>query len=244
MIFYDINSDLWSDVSNFVAEVSGAEKMSALRKYGTCFFERYAQISLSELFGGDFCSLINRDRPDLQSPDGVAMGIEVTRAMDESKTAADQLLKEIAGITPAPDEDGDLGAIMESGYAYGLRGGRYIGHRELDYWSRALPLRRIIESKISKAGNGFYGRFDKMGLYVFCKDPVSDADALRTCLYAMNLQKYNDIRYNDLYLSEVGNMYVCNLDDGLSEYSRIVKVPITQEQRKSFYLRAVRQEQD
>lgn len=226
-----------------MAKVSGAAKMTALRKYGTCFFERYAQISLYELLGGDFGTLVNLDRPDLQSPGSRAVGIEVTRAMEESKTAAEQLLKEISGIAPVPEDEDDFGAIVENGYAYGLRGGRYIGHRELDYWSRALPLRRIIESKISKAGNGFYGRFDKMGLYVFCKDPVSDADALRTCLYAMNLQKYNDIRYNDLYLSEVGNMYVCNLDEGLSEYSRIVKIPITQSQRKSFYLAAVRQEQ-
>ena len=40
----------------------------------------------------------NKDRPDLQSPDGVSLGIEVTRAMPESKEAARSMLKEIIDI--------------------------------------------------------------------------------------------------------------------------------------------------
>lgn len=214
--------------------------MSSLRKYGTCFFEQYAQISLSALLGSEFDDLVNRDRPDLQTPEGRRLGIEVTRAMEESKTAADQLLKEIAGLAPLPDEDDDLEKIIENGYAYGLRGGRYIGRKELDYWSMALPLRRIIESKVSKVGNGFYGSFERMGLYVFCKDPLKEVEAIKTYHYTMDLQKYLDIRYDRLYLSEVGNLYVCNLDDGLSESSRMLRFPISQEQRQDFYLRAVR----
>lgn len=55
------------------------------RPFGTCFFEQYAQITLATLLGTEFASLVNRDRPDLQSPDGVSVGIEVTRAMEEGK---------------------------------------------------------------------------------------------------------------------------------------------------------------
>lgn len=215
--------------------------MATLRKYGTCFFEQYAQISLSALLGSEFDELVNRDRPDLQTEDDHSVGIEVTRAMESSSEAAEQLLKEVAGITTYP-EDEDLESILENGYAYGLRGGRYIGLKEMDYWSMALPLKRIIESKVSKVGNGFYGHFDRMGLYVFCKDPVKDTEAFKTLHYTMGLQKYQDIRYNHLYLSEVNNLYVCNLDDGLKESSRLVKCPITQEQRKAFYLEAVRRQ--
>ena len=51
------------------------------RPFGTCFFEQYAQITLSTLLGGEFVSLVGRDRPDLQSVDGHTLGIEVTRAM-------------------------------------------------------------------------------------------------------------------------------------------------------------------
>lgn len=77
-----------------------------MRKYDTCFFERYAQISLETLLGREFANLVNEDRPDLQSPDGVTLGIEVTRAMEQSKDAA---------------------RILESGYGYGLSNGRFIG---------------------------------------------------------------------------------------------------------------------
>ena len=216
--------------------------MAKLRKYGTCFFEQYAQISLSALVGSDFDDLVNRDRPDLQSPDSRRIGIEVTRAMEESKSAARRLLKDISGILPATGPDEDPALFAESGYAYGLREGKYIGVKELEYWSMALPLRRIIESKVSKVGNGFYGEYERMGLYVFCNDPLSATEATRTYRYTMDLQKYLDIRFNRLYLAEVNNLYVCNLDDGLSASSRLLRYPISQEQRQAFYLQAIRQQ--
>ena len=210
-----------------------------LRKYGTCFFEQYAKLTLSGLLGHEFDDLVNRDRPDLQSPDDCSLGIEVTRAMESSKDAAGQMLKEISGIKDIRDEPDELDRIIETGYAYGLELGRYVGRKELDYWRLALPLQRILESKVAKAGNGFYGTWKKMGLYVFCKDPMNDADAIKAYRYVMGLQQYQDIRYNRLYLSEAANLYVCNLDDGLSEASRLLRYPVTREMRREFYLDAV-----
>ena len=210
-----------------------------MRKYDTCFFERYAQISLENLLGSEFADLLNEDRPDLQSPDGFSIGIEVTRAMEESKEAARSLLKEIAGITPMAEDRDDISQILENGYGYGLQEGRYIGVKELDYWTLALPLKNIIRSKISKVANGFYGQYRKMGLYVFCKDCLNDAAVYNTARFAMDLQKMNDIRYDRLYLSEVNCLHVCNLADDLCESSRFMAFPISQEQRKEFYLKAL-----
>ena len=48
--------------------------MKAIRKYGTCFFEQYAQIALSALVSREFDTLVNKDRPDLQSKDGHSIG--------------------------------------------------------------------------------------------------------------------------------------------------------------------------
>ena len=217
--------------------------MASFRKYGTCFFEQYAKISLTEILGSYFGDLENRDRPDLQSADRKSLGIEVTRAMDQSKEAAASLLKEMSGIRPRnDDEEDDMARIVENGYGFGLQQGRYIGSRELPYWSMALPLKRILQSKVSKAGNGFYGVFDRLGLYVFCKDDLTDEKVRKTVRYVMDLQKYQDIRYNRLYLSEVSTLYVCNLDDGLSPDTRIMRFPILPEQRTEFYLRALRKQ--
>lgn len=60
----------------------------AKRPFGTCFFESYAQISLAALLGHEYDCLVNIDRPDLQSNDGHSLGIEVTRAMEESTRIA------------------------------------------------------------------------------------------------------------------------------------------------------------
>ena len=161
------------------------------QKYDTCFFEKYAQIELATVLGHDFDGLVNLDRPDLQSPGCHTLGIEVTRAMEESK--------------------------------------------ELPYWKMALPMRRILESKVSKVGRGFYGRFDRMGLFVFSKDNLGEGAAVKAMNYTISLQKYQDLRYNRLYIADVDDLFVCNLDEGLSASSRLARYRITQDQRRSFY---------
>lgn len=216
-----------------------------MRKYGTCFFERYAQISLERLLGEEFSTLTVEDRPDLQSVDGVSIGIEVTRAMEQSKEAADDMLKELAGISPAASDaisEDDLREIEESGYSYGLRSGRIVGYRERNYWDMALPLKHILESKVSKCVNGFYGEYRKMGLYVFCKEALSDAEVVKAYRHVMSLQELQDRRYNRLYLSEISALHVCNLDEGLSEAARVVDFDIPQELRREFYLTALHQQ--
>mgnify|MGYP006872986052 CR=1 FL=1 len=217
--------------------------MTVSRPFGTCFFEQYAQITLSALLGSEFDCLVNRDRPDLQSEDEHSIGIEVTRAMEESRLAEEALLKDISGVTPAP-KDPDLDRILEYGYAYGLEKGKYIGVKELSYWSMALPMRRILESKVSKVGNGFYGRYDKMGLFVFSRDNLREPEALKAMNYTIVLQKYLDIRYDRLYLADVDDLFVCNLEDGLKESSRLSRYDITQQQRQDFYMEAVRRQNE
>ena len=211
------------------------------REFGTCFFERYAQISLSALLGSEFDCLVNRDRPDLQSPDGKSIGIEVTRAMEESKSAELALLKDVAGITKGEDRH-DIDQILEYGYGFGLSEGKYIGLKEFSYWSMALPLRRILESKVSKVGNGFYGHFDKMGLFVFSHENLGAPEAVKAMKYTISLQQYQDIRYNRLYIADVDDLFVCNLDDGLTDDSRLLRYRITQQQRQSFYEEAIKRQ--
>lgn len=205
-----------------------------MSRFDTCFFERYARVSLEKLLDEGFAVLLNKDRPDLQSADGRSIGIEVTRAMPETKEAADTMLKEMAGIRPVKSagvESGDLDSMLASGYGYGLDDGQYVGSREYDYWSLALPMRRIIENKVSKAGNGFYGEFESLALYVFSKDALSDSEVADIMDFTMNLQSENKIRYDFLYLSEINNLNVCDLRS-----AQMVCHPISRVQRRDFFL--------
>lgn len=205
-----------------------------MSRFDTCFFERYARVSLEKLLDEGFAVLLNKDRPDLQSADGRSIGIEVTRAMPETKEAADTMLKEMAGIRPVKSagvESGDLDSMLASGYGYGLDDGQYVGSREYDYWSLALPMRRIIENKVSKAGNGFYGEFESLSLYVFSKDALSDSEVADIMDFTMNLQSENKIRYDFLYLSEINNLNVCDLRS-----AQMVCHPISRIQRRDFFL--------
>ena len=184
----------------------------AKRKFDTCFFERYAQLSLESLLGRKYEDLVNEDRPDLQMPD-LSLGIEVTRAMEPRKDVANDMLKEMAGFELEGDDKEEMDQILKSGYGYGLQDGKYIGHLEYDYWRLAQPLKRIIESKVGKVASGFYGDFKEYGLYIFCKDQLSEEEVILTMEYTSDLQRNLDIRYSTMYLSLIDRLYVCSLTD-------------------------------
>ena len=180
-----------------------------MKKFNTCFFERYAMLTLERVLGARYSGLINVDRPDLQMPDK-SLGIEVTRAMEENKASALSMLKEMAGI----NQD-----VIDTGctYGFGLEDGLAVGSLEYEYWTLAQPLKRIVASKIEKVGSGFYGNFKDYGLFVFCKYDLSEEEVLMTASYARELQRHIDIKYSHLYLAQADKFYVCILDDRASE---------------------------
>lgn len=209
------------------------------RKFDTCFFERYAQICLETLLGRRYEDLINEDRPDLQMPDH-SLGIEVTRAMEPRKDVANDLLKEMAGFDVPEEDREDMDTIIKSGYGYGLQDGRYIGHIEYDYWALAQPLRRIIESKVGKVGSGFYGDFKEYGLYIFCKDDLTEEEVILTMEYTSELQRHLDIRYSTMYLSLIDRLYVCDLSDvdRMKKKTTCASHEITRGMRRLFFMQA------
>ena len=210
------------------------------RKFDTCFFERYAKATLETLLGEDYSALVNEDRPDLQMEDG-SLGIEVTRAMEPRKDVAQNLLREMAGLHVEERDREDVDRILSSGYGYGLQDGKYIGHLEYEYWNLALPLRRIIASKIEKVGAGFYGDFKEYGLYIFCKDDLSEEEVILTMEYASDLQRNLDITYSKIYLSLIDKLYVCDLSDvdRIKHKTHCTSYDISPKMCKEFFIKSL-----
>lgn len=211
-----------------------------MRKFDTCFFERYAQITLETILGEEYATLVNEDRPDLQMPDK-SLGIEVTRAMEPRKDVAESLLLEMAGVDVPEEEREEMGQILKSGYGYGLQNGKYIGHIEYEYWKLAQPLKRIIESKVSKVASGFYGDFDEYGLYIFCKDNLSEDEVNLTMEYTSELQRHLDIRYSKMYLSLIDRLYVCDLTDvdRTQHKTKCTSYDISRKMCKDFFMKSL-----
>lgn len=210
------------------------------RRFDTCFFERYAQATLEAFLGGSYSALVNEDRPDLQMPDR-SLGIEVTRAMEPRKDVAQELLLEMAGVEKPSSDQEEIIQIVKSGYGYGLQDGRYIGRLEYEYWRLAQPLRRIIESKVGKVGSGFYGDFNEYGLYIFCKDHLSEEEVLLTMEYTSDLQRHLDIRYSKMYLSLIDRLYVCDLAsvDRTEHITKCTSYDISRKMCKDFFLKSL-----
>ena len=210
------------------------------RKFDTCFFERYAQVTLETLLGEEYADLVNEDRPDLQKLD-MSLGIEVTRAMEPSKNTAHAMLKEMAGMEVKDEDRDEVDQIIRSGYGYGLQEGKYIGYLEYEYWRLAQPLRRIIESKVSKVGSGFYGNFDEYGLYIFCKDDLCHDEVILTMEYTSDLQRNLDIKYSKMYLSLIDKLYVCDLTqvDRLLRPTQCTSYDISRKMCKEFFLKSL-----
>lgn len=200
-------------------------------KFDTCFFERYAKLTLETVLGAKYSDLVNRDRPDLQTDDG-RIGIEVTRALKESKVEAIKLLNEMAvaevkSVSGLVDKRG-------MGYAYGLVDVDSVGSEEYRYWFEASPLKRVIENKVAKVMNGFYGDFEEFGLYIFTKDDLTPDDLLSAMKWTMELQAKAEKQFTTLYISEVQMLYVC--DVATLSYKQY---PISEEMCKKFFIKSI-----
>ena len=202
-------------------------------KFDTCFFERYAMVSLSSLLGEHYAHLVNRDRPDLQD-ETQSIGIEVTRAIRENKNVANALVNEMAGEDVKEVNAEDLRHINQSGYAYGLGDGSIIGRNEYEFWSLALPLKRILEIKMDKVNNGFYGDFHEFGLFVFTKEDLDLDQIKQTIAFMMERQAYQNRLYSRLFISQIQSLFDCDLETG-----RYRKIKINEAQRRSFYEEAI-----
>ena len=202
-------------------------------KFDTCFFERYAMVSLATLLGEPYAHLVNRDRPDLQD-EKQGIGIEVTRAIRENKNVANALVNEMAGEDVKEVNAEDLLHINQSGYAYGLGDGSIIGRNEYEFWSLALPLKRILEIKMDKVNNGFYGDFNEFGLFVFTKEDLDLDQIKQTIAFMMERQAYQNRLYSRLFISQIQTLFDCDLETG-----HYRKIKISQEQRRTFYEEAI-----
>lgn len=200
--------------------------------YDTNFFERYARISLMVLVDERFAGLKNDDRPDLQDTE-LGVGIEVTRAIRENKDVAHALINEIAGRPVMEVSEDEWIDMTKYGYGYGIHD-NLIGKVEYEYWSAALPLKRVIASKVRKVADGFYGNFAEYGLYVFSKESLTSHLVHSTISYIMELQAVNEKKYTYMYISQIHEMFVCNLED--ASFSMI---EITKAQCRKFYHEAI-----
>ena len=201
-------------------------------KYDTCFFERYAKYSLEALLGERYSHLVNADRPDLQDVEQ-GIGIEVTRAITEEKNVANSLINEMAG-RPVKEVNEDLLKIQESGYSYGLDMNYSVGSNEYNYWALALPMKRILESKLWKVNNGFYGEYKEFGLYVFTKYDLVADEVNEIIGFMMDAQQRCNVRYDHLYISQIDTFFDCDLHQGDFD-----SFPINSRLSRSFYYRAI-----
>ena len=203
-------------------------------KFDTCFFERYAMVSLASLLGEHYAHLVNRDRPDLQD-ETQSIGIEVTRAIRENKNVANALVNEMAGEDVKEVNAEDLRHINQSGYAYGLGDGSIIGRNEYEFWSLALPLKRILEIKMDKVNNGFYGDFREFDLFVFTKEDLDIDQIKQTISFMQEKQAFQNRLYSHLFVSQIQTLFDCDLFSG--QYK---KYKVSKAQRRYFYDEAIK----
>ena len=188
--------------------------------------------SLRSLLGKRYSHLVNADRPDLQDV-AQGIGIEVTRAITEDRNVANSLINEMAG-RPVKEVNEDLLKIQESGYSYGLGMNYSVGSNEYNYWALALPMKRILESKMWKIDNGFYGDFKEFGLYVFTKYDLVADEVEEIIGFMMDAQQSKKIRYDHLFISQIDTFFDCDLHSGDFDC-----YPIDSRLRRRFYNRAV-----
>lgn len=203
-------------------------------KFDTCFFERYAKLTLETVLGDEYAGLVNLDRPDLQDEER-GIGIEVTRAMRESKADAVSLLNEMAVDIVMKQPQLTNKELYKLGYTYGLVRGDVVGPTEYRYWCMASPLNHVIENKVGKMVRGFYGNFRHSGLYIFSKYDITRPELMLSMKRIKDLQSKSEYRFETLYISEIQTLYVCDL-----RTTTFQAYPITDDMCRYFFDMAVR----
>ena len=205
--------------------------ISLLPKFDTTFFERYAKIVLVDLLGSKYANLVNRDRPDLQDCEA-SIGIEVTRAMVTGRNDAISLITDMSGTDEI--SECDIERVRRFGYSYGVHR-RLMGSVERNFWSLAIPLKRIIESKVGKVANGFYGNFHEFGLFVFSKEELSLEYATQTMDYTIEIQCKNSTRYATMFVFDTHSLFVCDLVNDI-----ITQVNVSADQCERYYTESLK----
>jgi len=170
----------------------------SVKPFDTRYFERYARLSLVWAGGAEFSALRCADLPDLQAPDRT-LGVEVTRAMLQSRQEARTFSDEIAGRLSGYDLR----------WLERLRRGAGPHCDSTDPYAEVLA---AIRKKVDRLESGDYDGFDRYGLYVFSAGDLSRAEALRAAAALGRMQRGLPRRYGALYLNQVQRMYFCTPD--------------------------------
>ena len=147
---------------------------------------------------------------------------------------AKALVNEMAGEDVKEVNAEDLCHINQSGYAYGLGDGSIIGRNEYEFWSLALPLKRILEIKMDKVNNGFYGDFNEFCLFVFTKEDLDLDQIKQTIAFMQEKQAFQNRFYSRVFISQIQTLFDCDLETG-----HYRKIKVSKEQRRSFYEKSI-----
>lgn len=198
-----------------------AERRGTMR-LNTHFFETYAMISLADLLGERYAGLENLDRPDLQDPRR-GIGIEVTRAMDETREKELEMEDEIAGRTRG------MRRFMQLGESFSRHAEEEGAIYAAKWWNMVLSLKRAMEKKVGRLQSGAYGNFDEFGLYIFSADDLTLQEAAGAMEEMNRLQNGAALQYAKLFLNQIQKMYVCDLErQTIQEY-------YIKEEKQQFY---------
>ena len=97
------------------------------------------------------------------------------------------------------------------------------------------------EDILDQVDVAFYGDFKEYGLYIFCKDDLSEEEVILTMEYASDLQRHLDITYSKMYLSLIDKLYVCDLTnvDRLRHKTQCTSYDISRKMCKEFFIKSL-----
>ena len=95
-------------------------------------------------------------------------------------------------------------------------------------------MKRILEIKMDKVNNGFYGDFQEFDLFVFTKENLDPLQIEQTMAFMMERQAQQNVGYARLFVSQIQTMFVCDLISGQFDMKKINKAL-----RRAFYKQAL-----
>lgn len=175
--------------------------------YSKNYFEKYAALSLLNIYTINANDILLDDCPDLRIPK-LDFGIEVTQALTKAEAIEDKKkpIYAFLGINPFNDYDADLDFVLKK--------------------IENACIRKEIKSK-------HYQKYQSNGLYIFSHYCHMDENTLLTCFQKMNLSQSF---YQYIYINAMNKLFIYHIaTHTISTYRYSMNELITMNQEALIY---------
>lgn len=194
-------------------------------EYDKHYYEQYAKLTLSSCYDQELASLVNKDKPDLQS-DELSIGIEVSRSVSSESCHQQFIINKYFGKGYTPEYIIEQ-AKKEKKYGDIFKDIDGLCVAEMNFNTNDIITRTMfsIHEKTIKL-NSDYKLFNSNWLYLFLGTSMVTDQDIKTIVDYLKNSDYKEKSFDKIFINTIDRIFVINSN------FQIDKIEVSEEQLK------------